>query len=195
MPIQNLFISLLILSVSSCGTYSVLRPADNLRAGQVELSGGAAMNSLPETVFVGQANVGVTNWLELGAQYEMYSAAGWMRFGILNTDEHGFALALSGGGGAVSVWDKVDSEELHGFGRAVMGGVTIGRRIKILEPYVAYRIFYLPGLVTSVQAIKGGLRLTGWNKFFLGLEGGATIHYGAVTVGEGAIALGIKFGG
>ncbi|OGQ87718.1 MAG: hypothetical protein A2289_24705 [Deltaproteobacteria bacterium RIFOXYA12_FULL_58_15] len=173
----------------------MLRPADNLRAGQVELSGGAAFNSLPEAVFVGQANVGITDWLELGGQYEIYSAVGWTRFGLLNTDNHGIAVALTVGGGAAQIWDSLNTDEWSDFEGAVFGGVTLGRHFGVIEPYVGYRIFYFPGLETTIQTIKGGLRFTGWETVFLGVEGGATVHHALLTLGEGALVVGLKLGG
>jgi len=67
--------------LTGCGTYSLLRPADTLKRGELEMTAGAAFNTLPEMTLVGQAAFGLADWLELGAQYEMYSALGQLRFG------------------------------------------------------------------------------------------------------------------
>lgn len=86
-----------------CASYSALRPADNLKANEFELSGGVTANSLYQVLPVGQINYGVTDWLELGLQYEVNSALAWARFGILNTEEHNMALALGIGGGKATL--------------------------------------------------------------------------------------------
>jgi hypothetical protein len=186
---------------ASCGAYSILRPADNLKAGQAELAGGVSVNMWPLATFVGQGSVGITNWLELGGQYEVYSAEGWARFGLLRSEAHGVALALSAGGGAVWNVDLAD-EGLHleeEWEPAILAGVTLGRRFGVIEPYLGWRCYYMPQVAYSLNAIKAGVRLTpvswSWGSWWLGLEGGATIYGTDFTIAEGAAVTGFTFGG
>ena len=189
------------LATSACGTFSVMRPADNLKAGQVEISGGLTVNSLPDANPVLQANVGVLDWLELGAQYETYSAEGWLRFAPLSTDDNGLALALSLGAGGLNTigWSSDEHSLDDSWTPTLMGGATLGRRFADwFEPYIGVRLFYLASSEIALTTVKGGMRFTparwSWGAFWLGLEGGATFYDGLFAVGEGTAALGFIFG-
>lgn len=124
-----------LLTTTACGTYSHLRPADNLKAGGVELSAGLAASTVPEVVPVAQAAVGITSWMELEAQYEVYSALGELRFGILSTERNGVALAVGVGGGMASVWEDLGDDTFRD--GAVLGDVVFGKRWTNVELYQA----------------------------------------------------------
>ncbi|MBN2496494.1 MAG: hypothetical protein JXR96_18010 [Deltaproteobacteria bacterium] len=175
-----------------CGTYSVLRPADTLEEGSFAFTNGVAANSLPEAVYVAQASVGLLDWLELDAQYEVYSALGQLRFGVLHSEEHGVALALSAGGGAASLWDSLDTTaDVLDFG-AITAGVTIGRRWAFFELYGGWKgLLLVPGAY-FINTAKLGFLFTLFDHFLIGLEGGCTAHHSFFVLGEGAVHLGFK---
>jgi len=171
----------------------MLRPADTLKQGRFELTAGAAMNTLPEVTAVAQLAVGVFDWLELGAQYETYSALGQVRFGILSSEEHGFALALAVGGGAANLVENIDEENEPWDNGAVLAGITLGRRWDFFELYLGYKSLLLLPLQYSINSVKAGVRFTLFEVVVLGIEGGVTFHHAFLTLGEGAAHLGFTF--
>jgi hypothetical protein len=176
--------------VGGCGTYSLLRGADNLKQGQLEMTGGVALNSIPETVGVVQLAVGLTDSIELGAQYEQYSALGHLRYGLFNSEDHGIALALSLGGGASSIKFDLD-EDLEALEQvAITAGLTLGRRWDWFELYLGYRSLFLVPDQYSINTVKMGARATLFDHLVVGIEGGATFHHNFMVLGEGAAHIG-----
>ena len=182
-----IFLLLAFYSIG-CGTYSLLRPADLLKPRQVDLQVGSGFSQL-EVVPVDQLAIGVTKWLELNVHYETYSALAGVRFGLLNSKKHKFALSLSAGGGWFNVYN---SKYIQGGGAYI--GLTLGRRFKWFEPYLGYK-----GLVMMniggwwIHTAKLGVRFNIGKHFLLGLEGGVTTHHGFWTMAEGAGTIGLKF--
>jgi hypothetical protein len=176
--------AILVTAVASggCGTYSLLRPADTLPAGRVDLGAGVAVSSLPQTVAVAHAHVGLADWLEVGAHYEVYSAFGEARLGVLSTSRNGFALAVGGGAGGVRTL---------GWGPAAMTSVTVGRRFGDLDVYLGNRFVYAPGRAT-IDATKLGARLTLRDRIYVGVEGGATWHT-VLWLAEASAGAGVTF--
>jgi hypothetical protein len=173
--------------LAGCGTYSHIRPADNLPSGTFEASFGMAANSLGEVLPVGAAALGLTDWLELEGQYEIYSGFAELRAGLLGSERNGFALALGVGGGLASVY----TDGWAG-GAAAIGDLTLGRRFGRVDLYVADRFFYLPKDRYTINSIRGGVRVS-FDWFHIGAEGGATLHQGLLWLGEGTLYVGIHF--
>src|SRR5262249_48548071 len=144
-----------------------------------------ATNGLGEVVPLGAAAIGVTDWLELEGQYEVYSALGEGRAALLNSEQHGIALAVGGGAGGASG----HADDLAG-STGGLGGVVIGRRFSRVDIYVADRFIYLVDGYT-INAIRGGGRVA-FGPIFVGAEGGATLHQGVLWLGEGTLILGVN---
>jgi hypothetical protein len=177
----------LVLLTTACGTYSHLRPADNLRAGGVEISGGFAASTLPEVVPVVQAAVGITDWMELEAQYEVYSALGELRFELLGSERRPIALALGVGGGVASVWKDVGDDHLRA--GAVLGDLVLGKGFRHVDLYLANKTVVLVSVGYVINAVKAGVRAR-WKGLHLGVEGGVTTHHSFFALGEGTVYLG-----
>lgn len=177
----------LLLLLTACGTYSHLRPADNLRAGGVEVSAGVAMSSVPEVVPVVQAAVGVTDRVEIEGQYEVYSALAELRFGVLSTERHGVALAIGAGGGMASVWQDLGDDSFRD--GAVVGDVVFGKRWDAVELYLSDKAVVLVSTGYVINAVKAGVRGR-FHGVHLGLEGGVTTHHAFIALGEGTVYLG-----
>lgn len=175
-------------TTTGCGTYSLLRSADTLSKGQFEISAAITGNTLPEVLGAVQGAVGVTNWLELGAQYEVYSALAQVRFGVLSSEKHGVALALAAGGGFASAWTSAWRSQ-----GTVLGGFTIGRRWSYFELYLGDKCLFLIPDSYFINTGKLGVRFTLWKHLLLGAEAGATLHHGYLVVGEGALQLGVNW--
>lgn len=84
---------------------------------------------------------------------------------------------------------------------AGMAGLTLGRRFDWFEPYLGYRAIFiayqqdsLSSLFSWVHNVKVGARFNIGEHFFLGVEGGVTVHT-VIPVAEGAMNLGFRFGG
>ena len=178
----------LLLLCCACGTYSHLRPADNLRSGRVEVSAGFAASTLPEVVPVVQGAVGITDWLELEAQYEVYSALGELRFGILRSETSAVALSVGVGGGMASVWQDLGGDDNFRDG-AVLGDVVVGKRWPAVEIYLADRAIVLLSTGYTINAVKAGVRFR-FRGAHLGLEGGVTTHHSFIALGEGTAFVG-----
>ena len=174
------------LLLCACGTYSHVRTADNLAGGHVELAGGLATNGLGEVVPVGAAAIGLTDWLELEGQYEVYSGFGELRAGLLSSEANGIAVALGAGVGGASVY----ANDWAG-GAAGVANLVIGRRWSRFELYAADRFLYLPDTGYTINSLRGGLRV-GLGPVFIGGEGGATLHQGVLWLGEGTLLLGVR---
>ena len=188
-----LFVFILFISFSACGTFSHLKPADPTELGQVDLTAGVAVNGVPEVVPVIQASVGVSSVLDVGAKYEVYNGYAWGRIIPFNSADHGFALALLGGIGFMSSFSQSVAQTFtvgRHEGMMVVVGATIGKRFEDLDLYAGYQAYLsLNNAPVPVQSVKGGGRLLVSTKLYLGLEGGVSFHSG-VAVFEGAGSVG-----
>ncbi len=178
-----LFPLIFLLLLSSCGTYSVLRPADVLEKGEFEISGGLAVNSLPEGVPVAILSYGINNKLEANIQYEVYSALIGARYEILNSEDDRVALAIGLHAGYVY---RFIPEKFRLDGKVeewmkstiVTPGITIGKRKGKSEWYLAYKAFIDPthDYWYEIGTIKIGYRYTLFKNIAFGIEGGASHH-------------------
>lgn len=172
-------LALACVATQACGTYSHIRPADNLEHGKLELSGGLAANTLPEVLPVVSFAYGISDRVELEAQYEVYSALAEVRFGLLTTKADDFALALGVGGGYASLW--VNDFVGHG---AALADLVLGRRFgEHVELYLGHKFMWLGGSGYLLNATRLGVRGS-WGWGHIGFEGGATVHHSFLVVGE-----------
>jgi hypothetical protein len=162
-----------------------VRGADNLARGRVELAAGLAANQLPEVLPVVAGAVGLTDWLELDAQYEIYSALVEARFAVLGSERHGLALALGVGGGAATVLVVEDDGDSDA---ALLGDLVVGRRWDALELYLSEKAIWMVAHGYVINAMRAGVR---WNTgpLILGAEAGASIHHDFLAIAEGSVFL------
>jgi len=187
------------LLLPSCGTYSVLRPADNLAEGRFEVQAGAAISTVPELLPVLKADVGITDWLEAGAQWEVYNALVGARIGLLKSETHGIALAIGVQAGLADIarLEKSSSQWSNRF--VISPNVTIGRRFNKIELYLGTKALLAVSdfAGTEVFTAKLGLRWTANELGFITVEGGASAHRflgsGYLFVGEGSGSIGVSF--
>ena len=176
-----------LLALCACGTYTHVRGADNLPGGRVELAAGLAANGLGEVLPVFAGAVGLTDWLELEAQYEVYSALVEARFQVLSSERHGVALAMGVGGGAATVLVTEAGDEEQGDSDAsLLGDLVLGRRWDPIEVYVSDKVIWMLSDDYVINALRAGVR---WRlgSGVLGFEGGASIHHDFLTVGEASL--------
>lgn len=170
-----------VLAVTGgCGTYSLVRPADTLRAGKVELAAGLAVGGFGEVNPILHGALGVTDDVEVIAQTEVWNTFVEGRFGILHQRDDGLSLAVGvGGGTAVTMvsllGDEVDKNHAD-TGAAGLVSASVGKRWGGLELTLGNRTFVqVTGhfLMSSTRvAVRGALGA----HFGLMLEGGGTVH-------------------
>ncbi len=90
------------IALSGCATYSLMRPASTLRQGKVEAAGGLAFGFIAVNPVL-SARVGAMDRLEVTGQYEVHSALGGLRVGVVQAKPSGFALAVGAEGGVIGV--------------------------------------------------------------------------------------------
>ncbi len=184
-------LSLIVIFSYGCSTYSALRPADNLKAGQIELTAGAAANEFGDANLAARATVGVTDWLELGAQYESEAWLANARLGILSTKKHGIALSTGVEVGQILLLRDIENLFTDIKTDAIGANIVVGRRFGPVEPYLSAKVLYTPEeILLSVGKI--GLR-TYLKRFFMGIEGGASFYNDDFAVGEGTLYGGLQF--
>lgn len=89
-------LSLAALALSgACGTYSLVRPAETLPGGRVELSAGVAASQLGEANTVLHAAVGINDDIGIMAQNEVWNTFGEVRYGVLHEKPNGISLAVA----------------------------------------------------------------------------------------------------
>jgi hypothetical protein len=176
---------------SGCGTHSLLRPADTLSAGRLEVTAGTAANTIPEAIPVLQVAYGVTDRVELVGQHEGATAIVEARYQAVARAEHGFSLTVGLGGGAVATRG---AEGGSGGAAAVGSCVVVGTRAAGIDVYLGNRSFAaLGGGSAWLSASRAGVSLPLGHHLRLIAEGGVTLHAGVVTVGEGTAALAVGF--
>ncbi len=168
------------LSCIGCGTFSILRPADTLSKNNSEFSFGMAANSVGGVQPMLQWNYGLSNQIELGAQYEVYSYLLGARYGLLSSEKHSFAAACG-----LSV-GQINEVTQFGFSAnssgtwintgAIIPELTIGRRWRSLELYLGYRAFFgfAYNWSYTIGTIKLGTRFPIEPHIFFTLEVGET---------------------
>jgi hypothetical protein len=175
--------ALALLALCACGTYTHVRGADNLPRGGVELAAGLAANQLGEVLPVLAGAVGITDRLELEAQYEIYSALAEVRFAILSSERDGLALALGVGGGAATV---LVVEEEGDSDAAALLDVVVGRRWDRLELYLSEKAIWMVSKGYVINALRAGVRWRAGQAIF-GAEGGASIHHDFLALAEASL--------
>ena len=186
-----------------CGTYSFVRTADTLPAGQVELGAGLAVSQLEANTIVHGA-VGLTDEVELLAQNEIWNSYVEARYGVLRSARDGLGLAIGAGlGHAVTLvsaldaatdddaYDRVDDQ-------AATVSLAIGTRWDHASLTLGHRTFYLlEGYLASSTRLSARWFATGRAGLFL--EAGATVHAptsaldAGFAIGEGAAGAFVGF--
>lgn len=191
----NLFRGILVVTLfaaTGCGTYSSLRPADNLEAGQLEVQGGLAASHLVEILPVAKISYGLTDRIEVGAQYETYSLLGDIRLGILRSDEEGFALAFGVHAGAVHF------SAFHHSRAAAGPNLVLGKRWGKWEVYTGVKaILDMEDIEshTAVYSARAGFRHTFRDRWIVGAEAGPSARYmmaGPLWLVEAAVFGGVR---
>jgi type IV secretory pathway TrbD component len=176
---------------TGCGTYSMVRSADTLPRGKLELAGGLAASSL-EVNTVAHAAYGITDRVEVLAQNEVWSTIGEVRYGFLHSKSSPLGLAVGVGGGQAFTLLSAFS----GNAAAASASIAVGRDFGRVTLTLGNReILMFGGYLASATRLGARLRMS--EHFGLLLEAGATVHTKlslgtALAVGEGT--AGVYFG-
>lgn len=195
---------LLIPLLTSCGTYSALRPADTLRQGQFEVLGGVSANSTLPIFPLGRASYGLRDGIEIGGQLESTSTLTDIRFGLLGSEEDGIALAVGLTVGLVDYGgyrsdDFFSSRNIESERELTIGlDVTVGRRIDNFDLYLGLKA--LPAIEQwephfGAYTGKLGMRANFDRGLFFGVEAGVTANVASgadLWLPEGALVAGVK---
>lgn len=180
MNLRSLGPAWVLALTSACGTYSMVRPAETLPAGRVELAAGLAASQLGEANTVLHAAVGVTDDVEVLAQNEVWNSFGEVRYGVLHEKPNGMSLAVGVGGGRAitlvsAVGDALDSDEADG-GAAGLASVAVGKRFDRVDLTIGNRTFYQFGGGFFMSSTRAAVRFAITGNLGLLLEGGGTVH-------------------
>lgn len=197
-------LSLVALALTgACGTYSLVRPAETLPAGRVELSAGVAASQLGEANTVLHAAVGINDDIEVLAQNEVWNTFGELRYGVLHEKPNGISLAVGAGAGRAitlisAVGDALDADEADA-GAAGVVEVAVGKRLDRVDLTVGNRTFYQFGGGFVMSSTRAAVRFAIADSFGLMLEGGGTVHAPidaldvSLFIGEGSAGFWIGF--
>ncbi len=197
-------LSLAALALSgACGTYSLVRPAETLPGGRVELSAGVAASQLGEANTVLHAAVGINDDIEIMAQNEVWNTFGEVRYGVLHEKPNGISLAVGAGAGRAitlisAVGDALDADEADA-GAAGVVEVAVGKRLDRVDLTVGNRTFYQFGGGFVMSSTRAAVRFAIADSFGLMLEGGGTVHAPidaldvSLFIGEGSAGFWIGF--
>lgn len=199
------------LAAGGCGTYSMVRPARTLPAGEVELAAGLAASNLGEVNTILHAAVGVAERVEVLAQNEIWNTFGEARYAVLSDaptrggDGGGDGVGLVvgvGGGRAVTVvsavTEGVDEDEETADGAAATVSVAVGKSWDAVSVTLGHRSFFLASGYLAAST-RLGVRLHLGSVAGVFLETGGTVHavLEAAEVGfvmvEGAAGLWVGF--
>ncbi len=188
-----------ILSLASaCGTYSLVRPAETMRQGKVELAAGLAASQLGEVNTILHAAVAVTDDLELDAQNEFLNSFVEARYGILHHADDGLALAVGLGAGRAITLVSAIGDELEGdsadAGFAGIATVSVGKRWGAVDVTIGNRTFVQSGsFLMSSSRVAARVAIGG--HFGVMVEAGGTVHAPieepdlALFIGEGSLGF------
>ncbi len=163
-----------------CGTYSLVRPADTLRAGKAEVAAGLAAGGFGEINPILHGAVGVTDDVEVIGQTEVWNSFVEGRFGILHDRDNGLSLAVGvGAGRAVTLvsllGDEVDSTDANG-GAAGVVSASVGKRLGPIELTFGNRTFVQTNGDFFMSSTRLAMRGAIGEHFGLMLEAGGTVH-------------------
>jgi hypothetical protein len=188
-------IVLAVATTAGCGTYSMMRSADTLKAGRVELAAGLAASQLGDVDSIFHGAVGITDHVELLAQNEVYNSFAEVRYGILHSDTSPVALAVGLGAGYATTLlsDASDSADRYD-GTAATASLAIGKTWQRIALTLMNRTFLLSsGDVAS--STRFGARLLVAGGFGIEGEVGGTTHVASsTTFFNGEASFGLFFG-
>jgi hypothetical protein len=184
--------------LGACGTYSLVRPAETMRAGKVELAAGLAASQLGEVNTILHAAVAITDDVEVDAQNEFLNSFAEVRYGILHHARHGLALAVGLGAGRAitlvsAVGDSLDGKSANA-GLAGVASVSVGKRWGALDLTLGNRTFVQTGDF-FMSSTRLAARFAIGAHFGLMFEGGGTVHAPirspdlALFIGEGSVGF------
>ena len=169
----------LLTVAAGCGTYSLVRPAETLRAGKVELAAGLAASQLGEANTIIHGAIGVTDDVEVLAQNEVWNSFVEVRYGLLHDRDDGMALAIGVGGGQaitlVSAVGEALDEDTADNGAAGLVSVSVGKRFGAFELTAGNRTFIQVGSF-FMSSTRAAVRAAIGDHFGVMLEGGGTAH-------------------
>lgn len=196
-------LALLAAATAACGTYSLVRPAETLPKGRVELATGVAASQLGEANTILHAAVGLTDDLEAYIHNEFLNTYGEVRYGVLHNASDDVALAVGLGFGRAitlvsAIGDTLDSDSADG-GTAGVASVTVGKRLDAIELSVGNRTLIQTDGGFLMSSTRLQIRATVSPHFGLLGELGGTTHaptddFGnSIFITEGALGLWIGF--
>jgi len=191
------------VAAGGCGTYSLMRPAETLPAGRVEVAVGAAASQLGEANTVLHGAVGITDDIEALAQNEVWNSFAEVRYGILHERPNGASLAVGVGGGRAitlvsAVGDALDSDEADGAAAGTVS-VSVGKQWDRIAVTIGNRTFIQANGNFFMSSSRAQVRLAATDHFGVLLEGGGTVHAPidhpdlSLFIGEGTLGLWIGF--
>ena len=196
-------IGALAVVAAGCGTYSLVRPAETMRAGKVELAAGLAASSIGEANTIVHAAYAITDDVEVDAQNEIWNTFVEVRYGILHERDDGLSLAVGAGGGQAvtlvsAVGDELD-EDSADTGAAGLVGVSIGKRLGPVDLTLGNRSFVQLGGGFLMSSTRLAARVAIGAHFGVMLEGGGTVHAPldsvdlAIGIAEGSAGFWVGF--
>ncbi|MBK9036534.1 MAG: hypothetical protein IPL61_35680 [Myxococcales bacterium] len=169
-----------VLAATACGTYSMVRPAETMPAGRVELTAGVAASRLGEVNTVLHAAVAITDDVEVLAQNEVWNSFAEVRYGILHTRRHGLALAVGAGAGRAitlvsALGEELDLEDADG-GAAGLVSLAVGKQWAHLDLTLGNRTFVQTSGSFFMSSTRAVVRVIITPHVGVLLEGGGTVH-------------------
>jgi len=171
---------LVVLALASgCGTYSLVRSADTMPAGRVELSAGMAASALGEVNTIIHGAYAITDDVEVLAQNEVWNTFAEVRYGVLHSDKNGVGVTFGAGAGQAitlvsAIGEELDPEDANN-GAAALVSAWIGKRLGTVYLTLGNRTFFqFDGYMMS--STRAAARLSLGDHFGLMAEGGGTAH-------------------
>lgn len=170
----------LAAAAMGCGTYSMVRPAETMRAGRVEVAAGLAASAIGEVNTILHGAYAVTDDVEVVAQNEIWNTFVEVRYGLLHERDDGLSLAVGAGGGQAvtlvsAIGDEVDADDADG-GGAVQASVAVGKRLGPIDLTLGNRTFVQVSGDFLMSSTRLGARGAIGDHFGLMVEGGGTVH-------------------
>jgi hypothetical protein len=162
-----------------CGTYSLVRPAETMPKGRMELAAGLAASSVGEANTILHAAYAITDNVEVLAQNEVWNSFVEARYGLLHEASDGLSLALGVGGGRAitlvsALGDSLDPSNAES-GAAGLISASVGKRLGTLDLTIGNRTFVQAGSF-FMSSTRAAVRVSLGGHFGLMLEGGGTVH-------------------